>query len=79
MARKPTPSVDATYNGNVAAEQDKVREYDWFAIFPPSVAELTPAQQQDQRRGLTERLYFPVQPPSYFLLKAPIMDLTLLG
>jgi hypothetical protein len=44
MTGKPAPSVDATYNGNVAPEQDKVREYDWFAIFPPSVAELTPAQ-----------------------------------
>jgi hypothetical protein len=33
LAGKPAPSVDATYNGNVAPEQDK-----------PSVAELTPAQ-----------------------------------
>jgi hypothetical protein len=41
---KPAPGVDATREGDVAAEQDKVREYDWFAIFPPSVAELTPAQ-----------------------------------
>jgi hypothetical protein len=35
---QPAPGV------NVSAEQDKVREYDWFANFPPSVAELTPAQ-----------------------------------
>jgi hypothetical protein len=42
---KPAPGVDATREGNVAAEQDKVREYDWFAIFPPSVAELAPAQK----------------------------------
>jgi hypothetical protein len=42
---KPAPGVDATREGNVAAEQDKVREYDSFAIFPPSVAELTPAQK----------------------------------
>jgi hypothetical protein len=41
----PAPGVDATREGNVAAEQDKVREFDWFAIFPPSVAELTPAQK----------------------------------
>ena len=41
--RKPSLGLEAAYKGNVAAE-DKVREYDWFAIFPPSVAELTPAQ-----------------------------------
>jgi hypothetical protein len=35
---KPPNGVEA------AAEQERVREYDWFAIFPPSVAELTPAQ-----------------------------------
>jgi hypothetical protein len=44
VTAKPAPGVDAARKGNVAAEQDKVREYDWFAIFPPSVAELTPAQ-----------------------------------
>jgi hypothetical protein len=41
---KPSPGVDAARKGDVKSEQDKVREYDWFAIFPPSVAELTPAQ-----------------------------------
>jgi hypothetical protein len=41
---KPAPGVDAERTGHVAAEQDRVREYDWFAIFPPSVGELTPAQ-----------------------------------
>jgi hypothetical protein len=35
---KPPAGVEA------AAEQERVGEYDWFAIFPPSVAELTPAQ-----------------------------------
>jgi hypothetical protein len=44
VTAKPTPHSDAATGRNVAAEQDKVREYDWFAIFPPSVAELTPAQ-----------------------------------
>jgi hypothetical protein len=42
VTEKPVPS--AARKGNVAAEQDRVREYDWFAIFPPSVAELTPAR-----------------------------------
>jgi hypothetical protein len=37
---KPAPGVDS--KGDVVAEQDRVREFDWFAIFPPSVAELTP-------------------------------------
>ena len=41
---EPAPGVDAACKGNVANEQDAVREYDWFSIFPPSVAELTPAQ-----------------------------------
>jgi hypothetical protein len=41
---KPAPGVDAARKGDVVAEQDRVWEYDWFAIFPPSVAELTPAQ-----------------------------------
>jgi hypothetical protein len=35
---KPPAGVEA------AAEQERVREYNWYAIFPPSVAELTPAQ-----------------------------------
>jgi|SRR5580658_10198583 hypothetical protein len=41
---EPALGVDAARKGNVAADQDKVREYDWFAIFPPRVAELTPAK-----------------------------------
>jgi hypothetical protein len=41
---KPAPGVEPARKGDFAAEQDRVREYDWFAIFPPSVAELTPAQ-----------------------------------
>ena len=44
VTETPAPGVGAARKGNVAVEQDKVREYDWFAIFPPSVAELTPAQ-----------------------------------
>jgi hypothetical protein len=44
MTGTPASGIDAPLKGNVAAEQGKVREYDWFAIFPPSVAELTPAQ-----------------------------------
>jgi hypothetical protein len=41
---KPSPVVEAARKEDVEAERDRVREYDWFAIFPPSVAELTPAQ-----------------------------------
>jgi hypothetical protein len=41
---KSAPDFDAVPREKVPAEQDRVREYDWFAIFPPSVAELTPAQ-----------------------------------
>ncbi len=41
---EPSPGVEATRKRNAVAEQDKVCDYDWFAIFPPSVAELTPAQ-----------------------------------
>jgi hypothetical protein len=44
---RPPPGVQTAYKGNAAAEQDRVREYDWFAIFPPSVAELTPAIAKD--------------------------------
>ena len=41
---KPAPGVDASAGVEAAAEQERVGEYDWFAIFPPSVAELTPAR-----------------------------------
>jgi hypothetical protein len=44
---EPPPGVEAAYKGNLAVEQDRVREYDWFTIFPPSVAELTPAMAKD--------------------------------
>jgi hypothetical protein len=40
----PAPGFDAVSKEKVPTEQDRVREYDWYAIFPPSVAELTPAQ-----------------------------------
>jgi hypothetical protein len=39
-----TPGFDAESNEKVLVEQVRVREYDWYSIYPPSVAELTPAQ-----------------------------------
>ncbi len=55
ICRMGAIAADACFNGTpilikggvcveAAAEQERVGEYDWFAIFPPSVAELTPAQ-----------------------------------
>jgi hypothetical protein len=41
MTGSPAPGFKAVPKERVMAEQDKVRAYDWYSIFPPTIEELT--------------------------------------
>jgi hypothetical protein len=36
----PAPGFDAVSRGEIPAEQERAWDYDWFAIYPPTIEEL---------------------------------------